>query len=72
MAIQSKKHSFIESLGNVIIGYIVAIISQIVIFPFFGIDITIQDNLWIGLWFTGVSISRSYILRRFFTIRTEI
>jgi len=32
---QSKKHSTLESIGNLAIGYIVAICSQIVIFPLF-------------------------------------
>ena len=68
---QSKKHSLFESVTNVVCGYCVALLSQIIIFPFFGIDATIQDNLLIGLWFTVISICRSYILRRIFTRRTE-
>ena len=68
---QSKKFSFIESITNIVIGYLIALLSQIIIFPFFNIKITIQDNLLIGLWFTIISILRSYLLRRFFTKRTE-
>lgn len=63
---QSKKHSFLESLLNVAVGYGVAILSQIVIFPWFGIHIPIRDNLLIGVLFTMVSIVRSYALRRAF------
>lgn len=63
---QSKKHSFLESLLNVAVGYGVAILSQIVIFPWFGIHIPVRDNLLIGVLFTMVSIVRSYALRRAF------
>ena len=63
---QSKKFSFFESISNVIIGYIVALLSQIIIFPFFDIYISLEKNIYIGLWFTGISIFRSYTLRRVF------
>ena len=68
---QSKAHSAAESLANVAVGYLVACGSQIVIFPMFNIHIPIQDNFLMGLWFTAVSIVRSYALRRWFTRRTE-
>ncbi len=68
---QSKTHSIIESVVNVLIGYFVALASQLIIFPMFGIYATIKDNMFIGLWFTVISIARSYILRRVFTRRTE-
>jgi len=63
---QKKKHSLIESISNVIAGFGVALLSQIILFPFFGIHVTIQDNLWIGGWFTVISLVRSYTLRRVF------
>lgn len=63
---QSKKHSFIESLVNVAIGYGVACGSQIIIFPMFGIHIPLADNFVMGLWFTLISIIRSYAVRRMF------
>jgi hypothetical protein len=68
---QSKTHSMIESITNVVAGYFVALMSQIIIFPFFGIHATIRDNLMIGLWFTVISIIRSYVLRRIFNHATE-
>ena len=63
---QSKRHSALESITNVSIGYGVAIASQIVIFPQFGINVATETNLIIGAWFTIISICRSYILRRIF------
>ncbi len=68
---QSKWHSVVESMSNVAVGYGVALASQIIIFPFYDIDISLQDNIAIGVWFTLISLVRSYVIRRYFTKRTE-
>lgn len=64
---QSRKHSALEATINICIGYLVAILAQIVIFPFYGLEVTVQGNLEIGAWFTLISFIRSYVLRRVFT-----
>lgn len=69
--IQSRFHSIIESCTNTAIGYGVALGSQIVIFPFFDIHVPLSSNLKIGAWFTVISIARGYVLRRWFTKKTE-
>lgn len=56
--------SLIESATNRAIGYLVALISQLMIFPFFDIEVSITSHLLIGFWFTLVSLIRSYALRR--------
>jgi len=63
---QSRLMSLVESLANVLIGYGVAVATQIAVFPLFGLAVTIKENLLIGLIFTAVSIVRSYALRRGF------
>lgn len=68
---QRRTHSLIESLTNTAVGYLVALASQLVIFPCFGIHVPLRTNLAIGAWFTAVSIVRGYCLRRWFTRRTE-
>lgn len=68
---QSKTNSMIESSTNVAIGYGVAMWSQILIFPLYGIHVPFSDNLAISAWFTVISLARSYLLRRWFTKRTE-
>lgn len=68
---QSKKTSLFEAVTNVMVGYGVAIISQLIIFPIFGIRVSFKSNLLIGFWFTVISIIRSYALRRFFNARLE-
>ncbi len=68
---QRKAHSLAESVTNVGIGFVVALISQILVFPLFDIHVTFGDNLGIAAWFTVISIVRSYSIRRWFTVRTE-
>lgn len=63
---QTKIESLVESAVNVLIGYFVALISQIILFPIFGIVVPLATNLWIGLWFTVISFVRSYMIRRWF------
>lgn len=63
---QKKSHSFIEVCINTTIGYIIAIATQIIVFPFFDITVSHSQNLQIGLIFTVISIVRSYIMRRVF------
>ena len=61
--------SFIESLTNVAVGLAVSLASQIVIFKLYDIHVAFSDNVIITLWFTVISVLRSYALRRFFTTR---
>ena len=68
---QSKRHSLIESCANVAIGYGVALASQLAVFPMFGIHVPLSSNLAIGVWFTAISLVRSYVIRRWFTRKTE-
>lgn len=63
---QSQLHSFLESALNIVIGYVVAILSQLIIFPMFGIHIPFHENLLMGLFFTVISLIRSYAIRRWF------
>lgn len=68
---QTRLASLVESLTNVAIGYGVALLSQLAIFPRYGVHLTLADNVEIGLWFTAVSIARSYVLRRWFNHRSS-
>lgn len=63
---QSKRVSFIEACGNTAVGYGINLVVQMVVFPLFGMHISFQQNIEIGLIFTGISIARGYILRRVF------
>ena len=63
---QTKLDSFIESCANVLVGYVVAVASQMVVFPAVGIFVPVKTNLVIGFWFTIISLIRSYGIRRYF------
>ncbi len=63
---QSRLMSLVESLTNVLVGYGVAVVTQMLVFPLFGLAVTVTENLLIGLVFTAVSIVHSYALRRGF------
>lgn len=66
---QTKIGSLVEALMNILIGFWVAILSQVLIFPMVGIDVPLSTNLEIGLWFTLISLVRSYVIRRWFNAR---
>jgi len=61
----------VESIANVVVGYGVAVVTQMLVFPLFGLHASLNQNLMMGLVFTGASLVRSYFLRRVFeTLRT--
>ena len=68
---QTKFQSLLESFINILIGYLTALLSQILIFPLFNIYVSIQDNLMIGLYFTIISLIRSYLIRRHFNKKSK-
>ncbi len=63
---QSRAMSLVEATTNVVVGYALAIATQIVVFPWFGIETGLAEHLTIGLAFVGVSLVRGYLLRRLF------
>ncbi len=63
---QSRAMSLVESLTNVVVGYGIAVVTQMMVFPLFGLTVTLAENMTIGGIFTMVSIARSYTLRRAF------
>ena len=63
---QSRTMSAAESVANVVIGYGIALATQVVVFDALKIPVSLGQNLWIGVVFTVVSLIRSYLLRRVF------
>jgi ABC-type bacteriocin/lantibiotic exporter with double-glycine peptidase domain len=63
---QTKKASLAETLLSTLIGFVVAISTQLVIFPWFGIHVALHQDLLIGAIFTVVSIARGFVIRRLF------
>ena len=63
---QSHRMSMIEAVTNVVVGYALAVGTQVLVFPLIGLTASFSDNLLIGAVFTSVSVIRSYALRRMF------
>ena len=63
---QSRKHSFIETVSNTAIGFMISLISTFAIFPIVGIESSSKQNVVVNVFFTAISSARGYVIRRFF------
>lgn len=63
---QSRKHSFIETVTNTAVGFIISLVSTFAIFPIVGIESSSGQNVVVTVFFTAISITRGYVIRRFF------
>lgn len=63
---QTKKQSFIEAMTNVAVWYWIAVGGQLIIFPIVGIESSVEQNLLVWVWFTLISLIRTYFIRRIF------
>jgi len=68
---QSRVESFIETCFNTMIGFVVAIASQVVVFPLVGIHVPISTNMEVAAWFTIISVARGYVIRRWFNSKLK-
>lgn len=63
---QSRRMSLVEAITKVAVGYVLAVAMQIMVFPWFDLHPSVGQNLAIGVLFSGLSLVRSYALRRLF------
>ena len=63
---QSRRMSALETCTNVCTGYVLAVATQVVVFPLFGLEPDWHEHYTIAAIFTGVSLVRSYLVRRLF------
>lgn len=68
---QTRLGSLIEALMNVAIGLLVSVAANAIVFPSFGFQPTVGENLAISLIYTAISIARQYVLRRLFNTRLQ-
>jgi uncharacterized membrane protein YgaE (UPF0421/DUF939 family) len=66
LAMQSRFGSIIETLTNVVVGLIISFVANLLIFPLFGWEISTSQNIILVIFYTVISIVRSYALRRIF------
>jgi hypothetical protein len=48
---QSRLMSLVEAVTNVIVGYALAVVTQIIVFPWFGLEAALGEHLAIGMAF---------------------
>lgn len=64
---QTRKGSWTEVAANIAVGYSVNFVANMAILPAVGLKgLTWKNNLAMGVAFTVVSITRQYVLRRWF------
>ena len=63
---QGRAISALEAFANMLLGWLVALATQLLVFPVMGLSVTVAQHLGIGAAFTIVSFLRSYCLRRLF------
>jgi hypothetical protein len=63
---QKKRHSLLETCISTALGFGVALLTQAVVFPLFGLHTSGGQHVLIALIFTVVSIIRGYFVRRMF------
>lgn len=66
---QTRLGSLVEALVNTFIGFGVSLASALIIYPLMGIKVSMGQNLVLMVYFTIISIARSYALRRWFNAR---
>ncbi|MCC5956939.1 MAG: hypothetical protein JJU07_12615 [Natronohydrobacter sp.] len=72
MKAQSRRMSLIEAVSNVAVGYVLAVVTQIVVLPLFGLHPSLGENMALGAIFTAISLIRGYALRRLFDRWTHL
>lgn len=64
---QTRLGSIVEAWANIAVGFTINFSANAVVLPLFGFtSLTAAKNFEIGVIFTGISLVRSYVLRRWF------
>lgn len=63
---QTRRASAVEALTGTIVGFLLAIWVQRLLFPALGHDLALVENALVAAVFTVLSLLRSYCLRRLF------
>lgn len=68
---QTRIGSLIEAVINVVIGFGINFTANMTLFPLFGWQISLEQNIALGACYTAISIARSYTIRRWFNGRIK-
>ena len=69
---QTRIQSFLEANFNTFSGTLINWTAGMIIYPLFGLSVTMLDVTGITLCFTLLSVTRNYCVRRFFNNRKAI
>jgi len=61
---QSRRGSIREAIFGTVVGYVIALLAQETILPWWGFHASLGSNAVIGGLFTVISLSRSVVTRR--------
>jgi len=65
---QTVRGSVWEATTNVLVGFWVNYCANLIVLPLFGFaSLTWKNNVFIGVLYTGISLVRTFVLRRIFT-----
>jgi len=68
---QTRLASLAEATINTAIGFVMSVLLSAVVYPLFGFQVTLAQNLAITAIFTIASIARGYAVRRWFNARIK-
>lgn len=66
---QSRLGSAIEVAANIVIGFAINWVVNLVVLPLYGFQVSPGQAFSMGLVFTVIAIVRGYVLRRYFNAR---
>jgi hypothetical protein len=65
---QSHRMSVIESSVSVILGYLMNVLIQFLVYPLFGIEVAIEQAFIISIFITTIAFVKNYGVRRLFNL----
>lgn len=66
---QTPRSAIVEAWTNIIIGFSLNYVANLLILPLAGFHIGPLENFMVGWIYTAVSIVRQYVIRRYFNAR---
>lgn len=63
---QSRPQALREAVAGTAIGFVVTMICNWIIYPWFDLHLNLQTNLGLTIVFTFISVVRGYFVRRLF------
>lgn len=63
---QTRRHSFIEACTQVFSGMAISFGSYALFAHLGWVTMTLEQNAWLTVYFTVMSLTRSYLIRRYY------